>query len=287
MSWIVDWLFPPNSDPFEKFHGKVVLITGASSGIGRALAHVLYQYGPQLILASRNLDNLEIVKRELVDSSESPMPEPIVFQLDLEAVKEVECKAGKILERVGAVDILINNGGMSIRANTLDTELAVHQRIMNVNYFGTIELSRAIVKKMIVKGSGTLVNVSSLQGRIAIPQRAAYSASKHALQAWSDSLRAELHGSGVSVLVVSPGYVNTNLSVAAVTGDGASYGKTDPSTEQGYSPEYVATQVVEAVARARHEVVIAPLLHRAAIMLRVLMPPLYFKIMADRVRKER
>jgi len=271
----------------EKFHGKVILVTGASSGIGRALAQALYPYGPQLLLASRNVESLEEVKRELMESANIKLPEPIVFQLDLEAVDDVAAKADLILERVGAVDILINNGGMSVRASTLDTELSVHRRIMNVNYLGTIEFSRSFIRKMVIRGSGVVVNISSLQGRISLPHRAAYSASKHALQAWSDSLRAELAGSGVSVLVVSPGYVNTNLSMNAVTGAGGSYGRHDETTEGGLRPAEVAERVVAAVARDSRELIMAPLVHRLVILVRALVPSLYFFIMAWRARKAR
>jgi len=287
ISWITDWMYPPDSDLSDKFHGKVILITGASSGIGRAIAQTIYPFGSQLILASRNVENLETVKKELIGSVSQKLPEPIIFQLDLEAVDKVEGIADRILERVGTVDILINNGGMSVRASALDTQLSVHQRILNVNYLGTVELSRAIVKKMVIKGSGCLVQVSSMQGRLAMPYRATYSASKHALQAWSDSLRAELGGSGVSVMVVSPGYVNTNLSRNAVTADGSSYGKLDPTTAEGYSPEHVAQEVVRAVSRGREEVVVAPLLHKLAIIIRTLAPALFFGLMAQRAKKDR
>jgi len=126
------------------------------------------------------------------------------------------------------------------------------------------------------------VNISSLQGRIAIPHRAAYAASKHALQAWSDSLRAELACYGVGVLVVSPGYVKTELSRNAITEQGTSHGEMDASTEKGYSASWVAERVLEAVQNGRHEVVLAPLHHRLAILLRAIFPSFFFYLMARR-----
>jgi len=147
-----------------------------------------------------------------------------------------------------------------------------------------MELTRHLVPHLKAQG-GLIVNISSLQGRIAIPHRAAYAASKHALQAWSDSLRAELASEGVNVLVVSPGYVKTELSRNAITDKGAVHGVMDPSTEKGYSAAWVAERVLEAMQRGDQEVVLAPLHHRLAILLRALCPSLYFYLMSRRAKK--
>lgn len=138
---------------------------------------------------------------------------------------------------------------------------------------------------MIKKGEGHIVFISSVQGLIAIPERSAYSASKHALQAFADSLRAEVAGSNVQVSVVSPGYVKTQLSVNALTGSGTNYGQTDPNTEQGYSASFVAEKIVRAVVQKEKEVVIATALPRIAIFIRHFFPGLYFYIMAKRAKK--
>lgn len=138
---------------------------------------------------------------------------------------------------------------------------------------------------MIKKGDGHVVFVSSVQGLIAIPERSAYSASKHALQAFADSLRAELANKNILVTVISPGYVKTELSINALTETGAHYGRTDPNTEQGYSAEFVAQKIVKAVVQKEKEIVIATALPKVAIFLRHFLPGLYFYIMAKRARK--
>lgn len=138
---------------------------------------------------------------------------------------------------------------------------------------------------MVQKREGHIVFVSSVQGLIAIPERSAYSASKHALQAFADSLRAEIAAYDVQVTVVSPGYVKTQLSVNALTENGTNYGQTDPSTEQGYPADFVAEKIVKAVVQKEKEVVIATMLPRIAIFLRHYLPGVYFYIMAKRAKK--
>ena len=138
---------------------------------------------------------------------------------------------------------------------------------------------------MIAHKDGHIVQVSSVQGLIGLPQRSAYSASKHALQAFSDCLRAEVMSHNICVTVVSPGYLRTQLSVNALTGDGSVHGKMDETTENGYSAEYVAKAIVHAVVKKRKEVIIATVLPKLAIFLRKYFPSVYFYVMAIRARK--
>lgn len=135
---------------------------------------------------------------------------------------------------------------------------------------------------MVARKSGHIVTVSSVQGRIAIPHRSAYTASKHALQAFMDALRAEVAADNIKVTVISPGYVATNLSLNAVTGDGSNYGKLDQTTATGMKPRSCAIAVFDAIVRGDREVVLAPLIHRIMIAVRVLCPWLYFVIMNHR-----
>lgn len=138
---------------------------------------------------------------------------------------------------------------------------------------------------MVKRKEGHIVFISSVQGLVALPERSAYSASKHALQAFSDSLRAEVSAYNVFVTVVSPGYIKTNLSLNALTGSGASYGQMDQTTTNGYSPEYVAKKIVKAVAEKKKEIVISTLLPKLAIFLRKYLPFLYFFVMVKRAKK--
>lgn len=143
-------------------------------------------------------------------------------------------------------------------------------------------LISAVLPQMVKQKQGHIVFISSVQGLIAIPERSAYSASKHALQAFGDSLRAELSSSNISVTTISPGYIKTNLSLNAYTGSGDAYGKMDSNTEKGFLPEYVAKKIVAAIVGKNKEEVIAQFVPKVAIALRKFFPSLYFLVMAWR-----
>jgi len=259
-------------------------VTGASSGIGKELTVVLHREGARVVMAARRGEVLDQLKEELIIAGGENRAK--VVTLDLSSLDSLEGKAEEVIQMFGQLDVLINCGGVSVRGGAVETMLEVHKRVMDTNYFGTMELTRHLVPHLKAQG-GLVVNISSLQGRIAIPHRAAYAASKHALQAWSDSLRAELACQGVSVLVVSPGYVRTELSRNAITEQGTAHGEMDPSTEKGYSAAWVAEKVLEAVQSDQQEVVLAPIHHRLAILLRAILPSFYFYLMARRAKAVR
>lgn len=148
----------------------------------------------------------------------------MVIQLDLSDINSLPNKIKEILEIHGQIDILINNGGVSVRSDCISTSIDVDIKVMLVNYFGTVALSKACLPSMIKRKQGRIVCISSVQGKFSIPHRSAYGASKHALQAFCDSLRAEMAEHNVKVTIVSPGYINTALSLNALTGTGNQYG---------------------------------------------------------------
>lgn len=143
----------------------------------------------------------------------------------------------------------------------------------------------AILPSMVKRKEGHIVNISSIQGLIGLPDRSAYCASKHALQAFSDSLRAEVSKHNIQVSVISPGYIKTNLSINALTGTGNTHGEMDANTASGYSPEYVAEKIFKAVVQYKKELVISTMLPQAAIFLRKYIPSMYFKVMDMRANK--
>ncbi|CAO1370739.1 unnamed protein product [Diamesa tonsa] len=266
--------------------GKVVLITGASSGLGEALAHVFYIAGCKVVLAARRTDELERVKKDLLQSHSTVTTHPpIVLSLDLTELNDLPGKVKQILDIHGHIDILINNGGVSVRSDVVSTQIDVDIKIMLVNYFGTAALTKAVLPSMIARKEGRIVCISSVQGKFAIPQRSAYSASKHALQAFCDSLRAEMDEHNVKVTLVSPGYINTPLSMNALTGNGSTYGKVDPATAAGVDPLKLSEQILESVLSDKKDVVSASFTAYAAIWIRFLCPPFYFWLMAQRARK--
>lgn len=210
---------------------------------------------------------------------------PIVLSLDLTELNDLTGKVKQVLDIHGHIDILINNGGVSVRSDVVSTQIDVDIKIMLVNYFGTAALTKAVLPSMIERKEGRIVCISSVQGKFAIPQRSAYSASKHALQAFCDSLRAEMDEHNVKVTLVSPGYINTPLSMNALTGNGSTYGKVDPATAAGVDPLKLSQQILESVLADKMDVVSATFTARAAIWIRFFCPPFYFWLMAQRARK--
>ncbi|CAH1953588.1 unnamed protein product [Acanthoscelides obtectus] len=267
--------------------GKIVVITGASSGLGKALAHEFYKHRCQVVLCARRRQELERVRSDLLNTHctvETAQP-PIIIPIDLSELDSLPEQVKKILSITGHIDILVNNGGVSHRGTVISTTLDVDMKIMMVNYFGAAALTKAVLSDMIKRKQGHIVFVSSIQGLIALPERSAYSASKHAMQAFADSLRAEASLHNISVTVASPGYIKTNLSINALTGSGASYGQMDATTEKGYKPEYVAEQIIKAVVEKKNEIVISTIIPKLAVFLRKYWPNIYFILMNQRAKK--
>ncbi|KAM8825147.1 dehydrogenase/reductase SDR family member 7B isoform 2-T6 [Synchiropus picturatus] len=274
-------------------HGKdlkgcVVVITGASSGLGKECARVFHAAGARLVLCGRDSGRLQQVVEELTSAAaplQTHTPRTVTF--DLADTALVDKAAKEILECYGHVDVLINNAGISYRGNILETHLSVQREVMETNYFGPVALTQALLPSMVRRRGGHIVVISSVQGKISIPFRSAYSASKHATQAYFDCLRAEVEQFAIPVTVISPGYVRTNLSVNAVTGDGSKYGVLDKTTATGRDPNSVAQAVLWAVGQKSKDVLLAGPLATAAIYLRTLWPALFFALMSSRAQKER
>lgn len=268
---------------------KVVLITGASSGLGEALAHKFFAAGCKVILASRRVAELERVKEDLLQSVQQPSVHhtPEVIQLDLADLSAIPEKAQQALRIHGRIDILVNSGGISYRGDACDTSIEVDVKLMMVNYFGHVALTKAILPSMMDMREGTIVAISSVQGKIGLPFRSAYAASKHATQAFFDSLLSEVAQYNIHVCVVSPGYIRTNLSMNALTGSGAVYGVMDETTATGMAPEDVADIVLEAVVNKRTDLVVASFVPRLVLLVRALLPWLYFAIMKGRAKRLR
>ncbi|NXD40833.1 DRS7B reductase, partial [Copsychus sechellarum] len=267
----------------------VVVITGATSGLGKECAKAFHAAGSKLVLCGRDSEKLKEVVQELCavknHRKNTHEPHPVVF--DLSDTKTVVNAAEEILKALGHVDILINNAGISFRGTVVDTGLDVDKKVMETNYFGPIALTKALLPSMIKRRQGHIVAISSVQGKISIPFRSAYAASKHATQAFFDCLRAEVEQYDIEVTVVSPGYIQTNLSLNAVTADGSRYGVMDKTTAEGQTAAEVAQVVLNAVGQKKKEVLVAGLTPCLAVYLRNLCPRLFFTLMASRAKKER
>ncbi|ESP03855.1 hypothetical protein LOTGIDRAFT_212002 [Lottia gigantea] len=272
--------------PKIQIKDKIVLITGATSGLGKACAVKFVKAGCRVILAGRSIEKLKEVQKELIDTIKSEFTPEIVV-LDLEDDQSILTAIETAYSFYNKIDILINNAGVSYRGTIQDTEIDVHRKIMQVNYFGQLILTKGIVSRMKKDGGGHIVGISSIQGIISIPYRSAYSASKHAFQAFCDCVRAEYCDDKIRVSVISPGYMQTNLSLNAMTSDGSQYGVMDKTTESGMKPEYVAQQVLNAIIYDKNEVKLASLGPKLGCFLRTLAPNVFFWKMNSRAREQK
>lgn len=231
------------------FKNKVVWITGASSGIGEALAKALASSGAKLILSARRENKLQEVKSACGLSDESGL----VLPLDLEKYEEMEAKVKIAMAHFGRIDMLINNGGLSQRSLVKDTDLAVFKKLMDVDYLGTVALSKAVLPIFVEQQSGIYVAVSSLMGKFSSPFRSGYCGAKHALHGFFDSLRLEHEDDNIQVTIVCPGFIRTDVSKNALTGDGTPQQTMDEATGAGISAENCAAQILKAVSKKQHE----------------------------------
>lgn len=226
------------------FVNKSVWITGASSGIGRALSIAFAQKGANCILSARSVDGLQ----DTLSMMENKDLHKIV-PVDLTDEKQVE----SAFEKAGRVDVLINNAGVSQRSITLNTEMDVYRRLMEINYFSVVKLTKLVLPNMIKNGGGNIVTISSIAGKVGPPYRSGYAASKHALHGFFDALRAETSHKGMNILVVCPGFVNTPIAHNAFAGNGNKYNKPDTENVKGLSAEDLARDILKAIEKKKTE----------------------------------
>ncbi|MGQ1891821.1 SDR family oxidoreductase [Thermophagus sp. OGC60D27] len=252
---------------------KKIWITGASSGIGEALSLELARAGAHLVLLSRNLEKLEKVKEACLKHTSFCLVE----HLDLSKSEEMSEVVTRIMDRIGGIDILFNNAGQSQRSLAKETPVEIDRKVMEVNFFGVITLTKLVLPYMLQQGSGHIVAISSITGKFGFPWRTAYSAAKHAIQGFFESLRAELKEDNIKVTIVSPGRIKTNISLNAITQDGVSYNKMDSGQAGGMSPRQCAKKIVKAVRNERKEVLVG---NRELLMvyIRRFLPGLYHRL---------
>lgn len=227
---------------------KTIWITGASSGIGEALCLAYAQTGHTLILSGRNAQKLEEVAGRIRVAG----AEAIVLPLDMSDVDTFDAAIQELKTRVAGIDILINNAGMSQRSRILETNLSTDRRIFEVNYFGTIELSRKVLGWMIEKGGGHMVAMSSISGKFGFPLRSTYSASKHALMGFFETMDLEYAHNGISVTIICPGRVNTPISLNALKGDGSKHEAMDQGLKAGMDVDVCARKIRRAIDHKKY-----------------------------------
>ncbi len=263
----------------EKFFSdRVVWVTGASSGIGEALVYAFVRGGSRVIASSNNPVELARVAEKC-----TAMPGSITtVAFDLADTSGIEKTVATVIEKEGKIDILLNIGGVSQRALIRETPLSLDRRIMEINYFGTVALAKAVLPYMISKGGGQIAATSSISGRFGFPLRSAYSASKHALHGFFETLLLEHRRDNIRVSVIIPGRVRTSISVHALTASGAEHGKMDEGQAGGITAEKAAEQIIRGLKRNRREILVGST-ELLMLGIRKYLPALFFR-MAGRMK---
>jgi dehydrogenase/reductase SDR family protein 7B len=232
------------------FDGKIIWITGASSGIGEALAIKLSAYNTRLILSSNQGEELERVKVGLYLKPENIY----VLPLDLGDPASLEDKAKEALKAFGRIDVLINNGGVSQRSVVMETSIETDRKIMEINYFSGVILTKNVMPSMLARGSGHIAAVSSITGKFGFPLRSAYSASKHAIYGFYESLGAEYSDQGIRTTIICPGRIKTNISLGALGPDGKPQNVMDRGQQNGISAENCAMDIINGIRKNKRDV---------------------------------
>jgi len=312
---------PPSETALRAYYSqRVVWITGASSGIGRALALRMAELGCLLILSGRDQSALDAVKRLCEERRPRSLPPPpassasstyasttaqpsvVLEAFDMgwvgtvNGAKELQLIVARVMKAFGRLDGVVCNAGMSMRGTVADTQLSVDHELMNTNYFGTVALTKAVLAHLLQARSqfpatarppvlsGGLLYTSSVQGLLAVPNRSAYTASKHALHGFVHTLQYEQPALQASI--VCPDYVNTSLSLKALAADGGSWGKMDATTASGVPAETVAERMAVCWYQGVDEEWMCELQVKAAVWLQWIAPALLTRLMRKRSAKE-
>lgn len=257
---------------------KTVWITGASSGIGEALAYELDKEGVNIILSARSVNKLNEIQKKLKSKTH-------VLPIDVSDHESISLKTKEAIAIYGTIDILINNAGISQRGFIEDNNLAIDKRLFDVNFFGNIGLTRALLPHLLERQTGNIVVISSIAGKLSTPGRSAYAATKHALLGWYDALRAEVKDRNIQVNVICPGYVKTNVSINALDSEGEATNKMDDNQLNGMSSKQCAAEIIQAIKKNKAEVLIGGK-EVFGTYLRKFFPGLYRKIIADMAIKQ-
>lgn len=231
---------------------KVCWVTGASSGIGEGLVKELTKNGCKLVISSRKIEDLKRVQLDNGLTDENCFCLPMDMYQSDSFVEKVQL----VIQKMGAIDLVFHNAGISQRGMMIDTPVAVDRQIMEINFMSVVALTKAVLPQMFKQNFGHFVITSSVAGKLGTPMRSAYCASKHALNGYFDSLRAELWPQNIGATICCPGYIKTNISLNAVSANGQQFGKMDKNQAQGMSVEQCCQKMIEAVKAEKREVLI-------------------------------
>jgi len=259
---------------------KVVIITGASSGIGKACALEFTKRGATVVLAARNKEKLELIVKELNDSGSKSL----AVQCDVSVESDCKKLIDETIKNFNKVDVLINNAGISMRALFNNTELSVIKKVMDINFWGTVCCTKFALPHLL-KSKGSVVGISSIAGYLGLPARTGYSASKYAMQGFLDALRTENLKTGLHVMVACPGFTASNIRNTALTNDGSAQGETPRDEEKMMTAEEVAQEIVNGVIKKKRTLVLTTE-GKLAVFLGKLFPKFIEKQVFNKMAKE-
>jgi dehydrogenase/reductase SDR family member 7B len=257
------------------FNDKVAWITGASSGIGEALSYQLSRLGCRLIISSNEAEQLASVEQKIIKDGKKCTAIPF----DLSDTSKIPEIADKAIAEYGRIDLLFNNGGISQRSLINETPLENDRKIMEINYFANIAITKAILPLMISQGGGHIAVTSSLSGLFGFPLRSAYCASKHALHGFYETLRIEHLKDNVKVTIACPDRVRTNISVNALSADGTSHGRMDKRQDKGITADECAFKIIQAVNKGKIITLIGGN-ERISVYIKRYFPALFYRLIA-------
>ena len=260
---------------------KVVIITGASSGIGLALAKEFAQRGSKLVLAARSADKLLEIEEELKSGGAD------VITATTDVSVEADCKnmVEKAVDKFGRIDILINNAGLSMRALFKDVDLAVLKQLMDVNFWGTVYCTKYALPYLL-QSKGTVAGISSIAGYVGLPARTGYSASKFAMHGFLEALRVENLKTGLHVLIAAPGFTASNIRKTALKSDGSQQGETPRKEEKMMSAKEVAKHVAHAIEKRKSTLILTFVEGKLTVWLKKWMPSALEKFTYKHMAKE-
>ena len=259
------------------YQGKTIWITGASSGIGEAFARAFYKEGANLILSSRREEALMEVKNSLGDDTSNVK----VLTLDLTDADSFPEKTKEAISAFGQIDVLMNNGGVSQRSEVLESEMDTYRRLMEINYFGAVGLTKQVLPHMVERDAGHIIVTSSVAGKIGTKFRSGYAASKHAVQGFFNSLRQEMYEHNVAVTLLCPGFIKTNISKNALTGDGSKFNKMGDAHSNAMTADEMVEKVLPKIKAQKEEIYVTGFKEGLALWVQRFSPTLLNKILKN------
>ena len=254
------------------FKNKIVWITGASSGIGREIAVQLAAQNAMLILTSSNEKILNELSENLLRQTKC-----YVLPFDLLNVEKIQELVTNALKFEGKIDYVIQSAGISQRALATETLLDVNRKLMELNFFAPVAITQAILPHFNKINSGNITVISSIAGLIGFPQRSGYAASKHALKGYFETLQTELYHTNITISIIYPGRIDTNISKNAITANGSQYGISDENNKVGLSATVCAKKIIDAIKENKKSLIIAKS-ERLLLWIWWFLPAVYYKL---------